>query len=246
MRKSELLNEIKNKKIPQHLALILDGNGRWAKEKGLPRTFGHKKGADTFEEIIKSASELGVSYLSAYVFSTENWSRPIDEVNFIMNEIIRLCKNYKKLIKNNVKLQIIGSRENVSKNVLEAIDEAVLKTSSCTGMILLMAFNYGAKSEIVQAVKKIATLVKNNNLDIENIDEKVIDENLYTKDIPPVDLLIRTSGEIRVSNFLLWQLAYAEMYFTKIYWPDFHTKQLYEAIYEYQNRNRRYGGLEKK
>lgn len=246
MRKSELLNEIKNKKIPNHLALILDGNGRWAKEKGLPRTFGHKKGADTFEEIIESASKLGVSYLSAYVFSTENWSRPQDEVNFIMNEIIRLCKNYKKLIKNNVKLQIIGSRENVAKNVLEAIDEAVNKTSSCTGMILLMAFNYGAKNEIVQAVKQIATLVKNDNLEINDISEKTIDENLYTKDIPPVDLLIRTSGEIRVSNFLLWQLAYAEMYFTKIYWPDFHTKQLYEAIHEYQSRNRRYGGLEKK
>lgn len=246
MRKDELLKEIKNKKIPTHVAFILDGNGRWAKEKGFPRTYGHKKGADTFQEIIKSSSELGISYITAYVFSTENWSRPKDEVEFIMNEIIRICKNYKTLVKNNVKLQILGTRKNVDQGVLDAIDKAVLKTANCTGTTLLMAFNYGAKQEITNAVKKIATLIKENNLNVDDINEKVIDDNLYTKGIPPVDLLIRTSGELRISNFLLWQIAYAEMYFTKIYWPDFHTKQLYEAIYEYQNRNRRYGGLEKK
>lgn len=245
MRKDELLKEIKNKNIPTHVAFILDGNGRWAKEKGLPRTFGHKKGADTLQEIIKSSSELGISYVSAYVFSTENWTRPKDEVDFIMNEIIRICKDYKKLVNNNVKLQILGTREKVSEKVLKAIDEAVLKTSSCTGTTLLLAFNYGSKLEITEAVKKIAKLAKENDINIDDINEQTIEENLYTKDIPPVDLLVRTSGELRISNFLLWQIAYAEMYFTKTYWPDFHTKQLYEAIYDYQNRHRRYGGLEK-
>lgn len=245
MRKDELIKEIKNKKIPTHVALILDGNGRWAKAKGFPRTYGHKKGADTLEEIIRASSELGISYVSAYVFSTENWTRPIEEVEFIMNEIIRICKNYRKLIKNNVKLQVIGTRENVSSKVLDSIDEAINQTKNCTGTNLIMAFNYGSKLELIEAVKKISTLVKENKLNVEDITKETIEDNLYTKNIPPVDLLIRTSGELRVSNFLLWQIAYAEMYFTKICWPDFHTKQFYEAIYEYQNRHRRYGGLEK-
>lgn len=246
MRKDELLEEIKKQKIPTHIALILDGNGRWAKDKGFPRTYGHKKGADTLEEILIASANLGIKYLTAYVFSTENWSRPDDEVKYIMSEIVRICKNYKKLIKNNVKLDVIGSREKVEQDVLDAIDEAIDKTKFCNRTNLVLAFNYGSKLEIVESVKKIALLVKENKITIDDITNQTIEENLYTKNIPAVDLLIRTSGEIRISNFLLWQIAYAELYFTKTYWPDFHTKEYYQAIHNYQQRHRRYGGLEKK
>lgn len=246
MRKDELFNEIMKNPVPKHIALILDGNGRWAVSKGLPRNAGHQKGANTLEEIVKAANEIGIKFLTAYVFSTENWSRPKEEVDFIMKEVIKLCGNYKKFVKENVKINVIGTRENVPSDVLVAIDEAVLKTKHCTGAVINLAFNYGSKKEIVDCMKNIAKLVKADSIDIDDINEQLIDDNLYTKGIPPVDLLIRTSGEIRVSNYLLWQIAYAEMYFTKVYWPDFHKKEFYEAIYSYQKRNRRYGGLNNK
>ncbi len=246
MKKEELLELIKQKPFPKHVALILDGNGRWAKEKGLPRTIGHEKGARTLQEIAISSKELGIKYLTAFVFSTENWKRPIDEVTFIMNQIIKLCNDYKKLVKNNIKLQVIGSKENISDDVRDAIKKAVINTSMCDGMILNLAFNYGSKLELIDCMKSIGNLIKENKISIDDINEELIENNLYTKGMPNVDLLIRTSGEVRISNYLLWQIAYAELYFTKTYWPDFHTKELYLAIYEYQKRNRRYGGLEER
>ncbi len=246
MKKEELLELIKQKPFPKHVALILDGNGRWAKEKGLPRTVGHEKGAKTLQEIAISSKELGIKYLTAFVFSTENWERPIDEVTFIMNQIIKLCNDYKKLVKNNIKLQVIGSKENISDEVRDAIKKAVINTSMCSGMVLNLAFNYGSKLELIDCMKSIGNLIKENKISIYDINEELIENNLYTKGMPNVDLMIRTSGEVRISNYLLWQIAYAELYFTKTYWPDFHTKELYLAIYEYQNRNRRFGGLEEK
>lgn len=245
MRKDELLSEIKKHEMPIHIALILDGNGRWAKERGLPRNYGHQKGVNTLEEIVKEANKLGVKYLTAYVFSTENWSRPVEEVNFILNEVIKLCEKSPKFAKENVKINVIGSRENVPTNVLNAIDYAVKTTSKSTGAVINLAFNYGSKKELVDCMKNIASEVLDKKINIDDINEELIENNLYTKGIPSVDLLIRTSGEIRISNYLLWQVAYAEMYFTKVYWPDFHKKELYEAIYDYQKRNRRYGGLKK-
>ena len=243
MRKEELLNEIMKYPVPRHVALILDGNGRWAVEKGLPRNVGHQKGANTLEEIIRASKGLGIEYITAYVFSTENWSRPKEEVDFIMKEVIKICGNYKKFVKENVKVNVIGAKENIPSDVAIAIDEVVEKTNGCTGAVLNLAFNYGSKREIVDCMKNIAKLVKEEAINVDDISEQLIDDNLYTKGIPPVDLLIRTSGEIRISNYLLWQIAYAEMYFTKVYWPDFHKKELYLAIQEYQNRNRRFGGL---
>ncbi len=245
MRKVEILEKIKNNNLPTHIAFILDGNGRWAKKRGLPRNFGHQKGANTLQEVARSCNRLHIKYMSAYVFSTENWSRPLEEVNYLMNTIKKLCLEYKKLIKENIKLQVIGSKNNLSTDVIEAIELATSMTSSCTGLVLILAINYGAKLEIVDTTKKIAQKVLKQEIKIDDINEELFNNNLYTKDIPPVDFLIRTSGEIRLSNFMLWQIAYAELYFTKIFWPDFHTKELYEAISDYQTRKRRYGGLEK-
>ncbi len=246
MKKDELLNEILKRPVPRHIALILDGNGRWATSKGLPRNMGHQKGANTLEEVVKAANKIGVKYITAYVFSTENWSRPKEEVDFIMKEVIKLCKKWQKLKKENVKINVIGSRENVPSDVLVAIDEATSNTKDCTGATINMAFNYGSKQELVNATKQIATLVKEGKVEVDDINEELIGNNLYTSGMPDVDLLIRTSGEIRISNYLLWQIAYAEMYFTKVYWPDFHAKEFYEAVYAFQKRNRRYGGLENK
>ena len=242
MKKGILLEEINKKELPLHIAFILDGNGRWATSKGLPRTMGHQKGAKTLKEITIECNNIGIKYITAFVFSTENWNRPIDEVNFIMNEIIKLCNDYKTLVKNNIKLNWIGSSKNVPNDVKEAIDKAIDNTKNCTGLVLNMAFNYGGKIEIVDSIKNII----DNNINSNDITEDLVEKYLYTKDIPNVDLLIRTSGEMRISNFLLWQIAYAEIYFTKTYWPDFHKKELYEAIFEYQKRNRRFGGLDKK
>lgn len=242
MKKTTLLEEISKKDLPQHIAFILDGNGRWATSKGLPRTMGHQKGAKTLKEITIECNNIGIKYITAFVFSTENWNRPIDEVNFIMNEIIKLCNDYKTLVKNNIKLNWIGSSKNVPVDVVNAIKEAVYNTKDCTGLNLNMAFNYGSKTEIVDSIKRIIE----DNINPNDITEKLVEKYLYTKDIPNVDFLIRTSGEMRISNFLLWQIAYAEIYFTKTYWPDFHKKELYEAIFEYQKRNRRFGGLNTK
>ena len=246
MTKEQLKNEILKKPLPTHIALILDGNGRWAKKRLMPRTFGHQKGAKTLREIIIVAKELGIKYITTYAFSTENWSRPKDEVDYIMNEAKRLCAKFQSLVEKDIRFKMIGSRKELDPQLLEIIELMEEKTKDCKSMTFLLAFNYGSKEEIIQATKNIATLVQNNELKVEDINNQVFEKNLYTKDIPPVDLLIRTSGEVRISNYLLWQIAYAEMIFTKVYWPDFHAKEFYQSIYQYQSRNRRFGGLENK
>lgn len=243
MNKDEILTIIRNKPLPNHIAIILDGNGRWAQKRGLPRIMGHEKGAKTLKEITVASKNLGIKYLSAFVFSTENWKRPKTEVDYIMNQIIKICNDYQFLVKNNIKLMITGTKNKLSEEVINAINLAITKTSNCNKMTLNLVFNYGAKQEIVDCVKKITTLYEKQQIKISDIDEKMIEKNLYHNELPDVDLMIRTSGEIRISNFLLWQIAYAELYFTKTYWPDFHPKELYLAILEYQKRNRRFGGL---
>ena len=240
------INDINKENMPQHIAIIMDGNRRWAKEKGIETKLGHKAGAENLERLANFANDIGLKYLTVYAFSTENWKRTKEEVGALMV----LLKSYvdkflKRANTNNIKIRVLGDLERLDSGLRESIAEIVEKSSNNTGLTLNIAFNYGAKQEIVNATKKICEQVKNNNLTINEIDETIFEKNLYTKDIPPVDLLIRTSGEMRISNFLLWQIAYAEIIFTKVYWPDFHEKEFYEAIYEYLGRNRRFGGLEK-
>ena len=225
------------KKLPNHIAIILDGNGRWAQKKGLPRNFGHKQGVETLIKISRYCSDIGVKNLTVYAFSTENWNRPKEEVEYLMN----LLKEYfqgldKKLRKRNIKLKVIGERTNLSKELLDIINFVEENSKYNTGMILNIAFNYGGKDEIINAVK----LMMNDKV---IISKENIDKYLYTNESGNVDLLIRTSGEQRISNFLLWQIAYAEFYFTKVHWPEFSKKELNKAIEAYQNRDRRFGGL---
>ena len=224
-------------KLPNHIAIILDGNGRWAQKKGLPRNFGHKQGVETLIKISRYCSDIGVKNLTVYAFSTENWNRPKEEVEYLMN----LLKEYfqgldKNLRKRNIKLKVIGERTNLSKELLDIINFVEENSKYNTGMILNIAFNYGGKDEIVNAVKSMMN-------DKVIISKENIDKYLYTNESGNVDLLIRTSGEQRISNFLLWQIAYAEFYFTKVHWPDFSKKELNKAIEAYQNRDRRFGGL---
>ncbi len=233
-------------KIPNHIAIILDGNGRWAKKRGLPRNLGHRKGALNLRDITSSANKLGVKQLTVYAFSTENWNRPIEEVNYLMKAPIKYYKRYKnKLFNSSIKITFIGRRDRLSKEFIELINEIEDKTSDHTGVNLNIACDYGSKNEIVNAIKNIANDVKDNKLNIDDINESLIDDNLFTKGMLPIDLLIRTSGEVRLSNFLLWQLAYSEFYFTPTLWPDFNEDELIKAIESYQNRDRRYGGLKK-
>ncbi|MFI3330045.1 MAG: isoprenyl transferase [bacterium] len=232
--------------IPKHVAIILDGNGRWAKQRGLPRNLGHRKGALNLRDITNSANKLGVKQLTVYAFSTENWNRPKQEVDYLMKTPIKYYKKYKdKIVKINVKVTFIGRRDRFSSEFLQCMEEIEDLTKSSTGINLNIAIDYGSKNEIVTAIKEIATDVKTNKLTIDEIDEKIVDEHLFTKGMYPIDLLIRTSGEVRLSNYLLWQLAYSEFYFTKTYWPDFNEAELLEAIKSYQKRERRFGGLKK-
>lgn len=224
-------------KLPNHIAIILDGNGRWAQKKGLPRNLGHKQGVETLIKISRYCSDIGVKNLTVYAFSTENWNRPKEEVEYLMN----LLKEYfqgldKNLRKRNIKLKVIGERTNLSKELLDIINFVEENSKYNTGMILNIAFNYGGKDEIINAVKSMIN-------DKVIISKENIDKYLYTNESGNVDLLIRTSGEQRISNFLLWQIAYAEFYFTKVHWPDFSKKELNKAIEAYQNRDRRFGGL---
>ena len=231
-------------KIPTHVAIILDGNGRWAKERHLPRVLGHRKGGFNIYDVAKAAQELGIKYLTVYCFSTENWSRPDDEVNYIMSKPVRFFKRFRDTILNSsARIKMIGRRDRLPEDLLKIVNEMEEKTKDHTGLTLTLCVDYGSRDEITTAVKEIATLVKNNELDINNITEQTITDHLFTKEYPPLDLLIRTSGEQRISNYLLWQLAYSELYFTNTYWPDFNKDELIKAIYSYQNRNRRFGGL---
>ena len=229
-------------KLPKHIAVIMDGNGRWAAKKGLQRILGHDTGVKSVQEIVEESLNLNIPYLTLYAFSTDNWSRPQDEIGTLMNLLVKYLKSeFNKLIKNNIRLNTIGDISALPKLVQDEIKRVSGKTKNNDKMVLTIALSYGAREEIEAVVKKIALEVKNNTISIENVDQSIINKHLYTRNLPDVDLLIRTSGEQRVSNFLLWQIAYAELYFTDIYWPDFGKKDLHEALLNYQNRERRFG-----
>lgn len=229
-------------KLPSHIAIIMDGNGRWAKDKGEDRLFGHFHGVESVRNIVEGCAELGVQYLTLYAFSTENWDRPPDEVTGLMELLIETIKQeVPTLNKNNIKLHIIGNFEMLPANAKKELDEAVAETQSNTGLNLVMALSYSSRWEITDAVKKIAADVKNNILNAEDISQKTFHQYLATASFPDPELMIRTSGEFRISNFLLYQLAYAELYFTNTLWPDFRKENLYEAILDYQHRERRFG-----
>lgn len=231
-------------KIPQHIAIIMDGNGRWAKAQGKMRTYGHKAGAETLKTIVRAADKLGVKVLTVYAFSTENWKRPLEEVNYIMDLLcLYLTKEIDEFNENNVRVRFIGTRQGMSEKVLEKMDYALKETAENTGIILNIAVNYGGQLEIVEAVRKIAAKVVAGELSAAAIDEQIIEDNLYTAGLPTPDLLIRPGGDVRISNFLLWQIAYAEIYYTKTYWPDFKPEDLVDAIRVFQGRERRFGGL---
>ena len=237
-----LLDKIDTTNLPKHLAIIMDGNGRWAKKQGLLRALGHESGTKSVKEIIKSCAKLGIENLTLYAFSTENWNRPKLEVAALMKILIKsLKKELKTLQDNNIKLNAIGNLEKLPKSVQNELLDAINKTKENSKMTLTLALSYGSREEIVNAVKNISDKVKNNIISLDSIDDSIINEHLYTRNLPEVDLLIRTSGEHRISNFLLWQIAYAELYFTDILWPDFKEQDLYEAIISYQKRERRFG-----
>lgn len=226
----------------QHIAIIMDGNRRWAKERNIPSAFGHKKGVDSLKNIMRACDDFGVKYLTVYAFSTENWNRKKEEVDFLMDLLGQTIKNeLKEMHENGVVINFIGDLTKLSPKLQEILAEAVDTTKNNNGVHLQIAFNYGARDELVHAVKNIANNVKNGNIQIENIDETLLSKFLYTGSIPDPDLLIRTGGEMRVSNYLLWQIAYAEFFVTKTLWPDFDKNALAEAIENFHNRQRRYG-----
>jgi len=237
-----MIEKIEKMKVPQHIAIIMDGNGRWAEGQSLPRTQGHIQGAKRVEEIIDVCQELGVSVITLFTFSTENWNRPENEVALIMNILTAVLeRKLQKLKGDNIKLMTIGRTERAPEPLLKTLTNVIETTKNNTGLIVNLAFNYGARVEIVDAVQGIARSVNEGKLDIEDINDATISDALYTKGLPDPDLLIRTSGEQRISNFLLWQLSYAELYFTETLWPDFNAKEFKNAIIEYQTRERRYG-----
>jgi undecaprenyl diphosphate synthase len=241
---SSIKDNIDLKKLPLHIAVIMDGNGRWAKTHGKPRVFGHKNGVVSVREITEGAAELGIKYLTLYAFSTENWSRPSMEVNALMSLLVdTVKKELSTLNKNNIKLQSIGDLTRLPEPTRKALLEGIDLTSKNTGMTLVLALNYSSRWEIVEAVKKIASQVAAGALKIEDISAEVFSENLSTRDIPDPELMIRTSGEHRISNYLLWQAAYSELYFTSVLWPDFRKEHFYHAILDYQNRERRFGKI---
>ena len=230
--------------IPQHIAIIMDGNGRWAKAQGKVRTFGHQAGAETLKTIVRAADKLGVKVVSAYAFSTENWKRPVTEVSFIMELLSRYLTNeIDEFNENNVHVRFIGSREGLPEIVKQKMDHAIEATKGNTGIILNLAINYGGQAEILHAVRSIAAEAAAGKLAVEDIDNKVVEDHLYTQGLPAPDLLIRPGGDLRISNFLLWQIAYAEIWTTKTFWPDFTPDHLVEAILAFQGRERRFGGL---
>lgn len=238
----ELLDQIDKKKLPKHLAIIMDGNGRWAKQKGFLRTIGHENGTRSVREIVEACAEINISYLTLYAFSTENWNRPKLEVELLMKLLVSsLKKEIKTLQDNDIKLNAIGNLDALPKKVYRELKDVIESTKNNTRMTLTLALSYGSREEIIKTVKEISLKVKNNLISRDDIDESVINNHLYTQDLPDVDLLIRTSGEQRISNFLLWQLAYAELYFTDTLWPDYTKTHLFEAILNYQNRERRFG-----
>lgn len=243
MAKTIQKDESESLLVPTHIGVIMDGNGRWAKKRLLPRKFGHREGAKTFKKIALAGKAMGVKYMTFYAFSTENWKRPKDEVDAIMKLFEDYLDDVSSFEKENIRLVFIGDRSVLSENLQDKMKHAEEISKDFDSMTVVLAVNYGGQSEICHSVKEIAKKVKNNEIDVDDINEKLIEKNLYTVDIPPVDLIIRPSGEMRLSNFLIWQSAYAEYYFTDILWPDFKEKDLEKAIKAFCDRNRRFGGI---
>ncbi len=240
---SHLSSEAKTS-LPKHVAIIMDGNGRWAKARHLPRVEGHRRGADSAREIIRTAGELGIKYLTLYAFSAENWNRPKDEVDALMKYLVHYLKTETaELNKNNVRLEVIGQIYRLPENVQEHLSKSIATLSKNNGLTLVMALSYGSRIEIVDAVRGISEQVKRGKLDPADITEQVFAQHLYTRNLPDPDLLIRTSGEMRVSNFLLWQISYAELVITPTLWPDFRKPQFFATLEEYARRHRRFGGV---
>lgn len=238
----DLKDQIDTRKLPSHLAIIMDGNGRWAKQKGLFRSMGHENGTKAVREIVEGSAEIGIPFLTLYAFSTENWNRPKLEVELLMKLLVSsLKKEIKTLSDNQIKLNAIGNLEALPKKAYNELMGVMEKTKNNSRMTLTLALSYGSREEITKTIKEISLKVKNNLISPHEIDETVINNHLYTQNLPDVDLLIRTSGEQRISNFLLWQIAYAELYFTDTLWPDYTKNHLFEAILNYQNRERRFG-----
>ncbi|MGZ9584603.1 isoprenyl transferase [Paenibacillus marinisediminis] len=248
LRPSELKSDsapLSLNNIPKHVAIIMDGNGRWAKTRGLPRVAGHHSGMKAVKRVTIAANELGIKVLTMYAFSTENWTRPKEEVDFLMKLPQQfLAIELDDLIANNVQVRMMGYRDQLPSHTLDALEEAIEKTKHNTGLILNFALNYGGQREIVESVRAVAQDVQAGKLKLEDINEETIESKLLSSDLPNPDLLIRTSGELRLSNFMLWQLAYSELWFSDIYWPEFNGSHLREAVAEYQRRTRRYGGLQ--
>ena len=231
-----------NIKMPTHIAIIMDGNRRWAKNNNLDVRLGHKKGADTLENIVRYCNNIGIKYLTVYAFSTENWKRSKEEVGALMLLLQKYLDDFaKRADTENIKIQMLGDKESLPNGLVKGIDKVIERTKNNTGLTFNVAFNYGGRDEIVKAVKNIALKIKENNINIDDINEELISNNLYTKNIPDPDLMIRTSGELRTSNFLPWQLVYSEFYFTDKLWPDFTSEDLDKAIEEFNNRNRKFG-----
>lgn len=237
-----LEQEIDLKKLPQHVSIIMDGNGRWAKKQGFLRTIGHENGIKSVRSTIKTCVNFKIPYLTLYAFSTENWSRPKFEIDMLMDLMVRsLRKELPTFMQNNVMLTAMGNLDLLPAKVRKNLAEVMETTKSNTGLTLTLALSYGSRNELIEAVKNISIKVKNNLISPSDIDESIINEHLYTRSLPDVDLLIRTSGEQRISNFMLWQIAYAELYFTEVLWPDFSEQEFYKALLTYQNRERRFG-----
>lgn len=239
-----LKEEIKLDKLPAHVAIIMDGNGRWAKKRGNQRIFGHKNGVAAVRDTVEAAAELGIKFLTLYAFSTENWSRPKAEVDALMGLLVQtLSSETSTLLKNNVKLNVIGDTDALPKDVAKQLNEVLNKTSQNTGLLLTLALSYSSRWELVEAVKKIAQKIEKGDLSAKNISCDTISDHLTTAKMPDPELLIRTSGEYRISNFLLWQIAYAELHFTQTLWPDFRRDDFYKAILDFQSRERRFGKI---
>jgi len=240
----DLLADVPLSRRPKHIAIIMDGNGRWAESHGFPRIEGHRRGVESVREVLESCREFGIECLTLYCFSSENWRRPSDELEFLMELLkVYLVSECPKIIEQNIRLKIIGRRSPLPQDVLEEMDRTIAACSACTGMTLCLAINYGARGEIVDAIKSIASEVLKGNISIDSIDEDTVTHHLYTAGLPDPDLLIRTSGEMRISNYLLWQISYSELYVTDICWPEFGRSALADAIRDYSQRQRRFGAV---
>jgi undecaprenyl diphosphate synthase len=239
-----LENDVLSRYIPKHIAIIMDGNGRWAKKRAMPRTYGHKKGSENLKDIAIECKKLGIKALSVYAFSTENWKRPQAEIDFLMSLPGEFEEGFKgEFEKEDIRVIFSGRKDRFPKSVQELIIRVQEKTKDRKGLTLNICFDYGSYTEILDGVKEIAKEYKDGVISLDDINEQLMNSKLYTKDLPPLDLLIRTSGELRISNFLLWQLAYSELYFAKVHWPAFNKKELLKALDDFQKRNRRFGGV---